>query len=272
MRCKNVTCPVVVSFTHLPQKTHIDIVVYSRTCPQTSHSWCSSRLTIKYTTHYYSDCVMLQSTSMEGGIPVFSSFSKPYPIFSLDRAPTNTSNIGDLSPYCPCWTPTHPGFFFCSSLPDWDVITLLPGQYPWIWFLLWPSFTFFDDAAWFPSIDHCYHEHCPVSILSLSLLFYQWHCHPWDSSIYTHHCVPTSPFFLFLTFLLHIYKASTPVALSHRPLYSLSLFLSNLSAIRWKPPRVRLTLDNVLLCRLFVEPFALVLSLVGHLLKLPSSP
>ena len=49
MCCKNVTCPVVVIFTHLHQKTHIDIVVYSRVCPQTSHSRCSSRLTIKYT-------------------------------------------------------------------------------------------------------------------------------------------------------------------------------------------------------------------------------
>ena len=52
MHCKNVTCPVIVSFTHLHQKTHINIVMYSRTCPRTSHSRCSSRLTIKYTTRY----------------------------------------------------------------------------------------------------------------------------------------------------------------------------------------------------------------------------
>ena len=56
-----------------------------------------------------------------------------------DRAPAYPFNIGDLSSYCPRWTPTRPRFSFCSSLPDWDVITLLLGQYPWTQFLLYYS-------------------------------------------------------------------------------------------------------------------------------------
>ena len=130
------------------------------------------------------------------------------------------STIDDLSAYCPHWTPTRPRFSFCSSPPDRDVITLLLGQYPWTRFLLRYSNTFLDDVASFLiplSVDHGYHEHCPVSVLFSSLMFHHRHCLLSGSSIYTCPCIPTSSFFLFLTFLLRTHKASTPVTLPHHP-------------------------------------------------------
>ena len=49
-------------------------------------------------------------------------------------------------------TPMRPRFSFCSSLPDWDAITLSLGHYPWTRILLRYSWTFHDDAALTPDL------------------------------------------------------------------------------------------------------------------------